>query len=106
MKNSSVSTHSSLVGSIANSASSNSIIKYSFYGAESGNQHCIITSDKLDNRNKFKSPKTNLLLYTLCSNMTRIKMYTTFMQLLDKFTEARLIRVDADAMSISYPPYN
>ena len=106
MKTSSVSTHTSLVGTIANSVSSNTIINYSFYGADSGNQHCIISSDKLYHRNKYNSPKTNLLIYTLCSNMTRIRMYKTFIDLIDKFSEARIIRLDADAISISYPPHN
>ena len=104
MKNSSVSNYTSLVGRIENAKATNSTLKYSFYGAEEGNKHCIITSEnKIDTGKKYKSPKINLLIYTLCSNLTRIQIYKTFMQLLDNFVEASLIRIDADAISISYP---
>ena len=99
-KDISVSTFASLAGHLANKKSA--LKNYSFYANSTADPHCILTMERNDEFKKFSSAKLNLLIYNLCSNKTRLRMYRTIMDLLDHFPATEILRTDTDSLTICF----
>ena len=98
VKSTAVSSYESLASQI--SCKKSKVINYSFVGNYKDNPHCIIASQNDNSFRKFNSAKLNTLIYTLCSNATRIKIYTAMVDLIQKYPTSIPIRLDCDALSI------
>ena len=98
-KNKCLTTYSGLAAQLT--SKNNKPIAYSFFGNSQENPQCVISSQNNVTYKKFKCAKINTLIYTLASNKTRIQLYKAIMMIIDKFPKSILLRLDADALTLS-----
>ena len=97
-KTSSISSYPTLAAHLCDKKSI--LQNYSFFG-DNDRPHCLVETKNIKKQEMFKSAKLNTLIYTSCANKARIKLYTLLMQMVNLGPSISILRVDADAITVS-----